>query len=94
MGKFTRRRFAFWVGFGLFSLSEKFNIAALDGLAAAATRRGRSSSSGSSNMSGGMSMDTMEKSSKAVESAPQEHWIADEDETWRWFERENYINNR
>ena len=90
MAKLTRRRFAFWFGFGLFSLSEKFNIASLDGLAAAAMRRSRSSS-GMSNMSGGMTKST---SSPAVESAPQEHWIADEDDTWRWFERENYVNGQ
>lgn len=97
MSKFSRRRFAFWVGFGLFSLSEKLNIASLDGLAAAAMRRSRSSG-GSSNisngMSSGMTMEPKETAKKAVESAPQEHWIPDEDDTWRWFERENYINGR
>lgn len=35
---FTRRRFAFWVGFGLFSLGEKFHLGGFDGLAAAAMR--------------------------------------------------------
>jgi hypothetical protein len=35
----TRRQFAFWIGFGLFSLGEKFHITGLDGLAAAAMRR-------------------------------------------------------
>jgi len=32
----TRRRFAFWLGFGLFSLSDKLRISSLDSLAAAA----------------------------------------------------------
>jgi len=35
----TRRQFAFWIGFGLFNLSEKFGLSGLDGLAAAAMRR-------------------------------------------------------
>jgi hypothetical protein len=34
-----RRRFAFWLGFGLFSVSEKFRVSGLDSLAAAAMRR-------------------------------------------------------
>jgi hypothetical protein len=37
---FTRRRFTFWVGFGLFSLSERLNLAGLDCLAAAAMGAG------------------------------------------------------
>jgi hypothetical protein len=35
----NRRRFAFWVGFGLFSLSEKLHLGSLDALAAEAMRR-------------------------------------------------------
>jgi hypothetical protein len=35
----TRRRFTFWVGFGLFSLAEKLRADSLDRLAAAAMRR-------------------------------------------------------
>jgi hypothetical protein len=35
---FTRRRFAFWVGLGLFSLGEKFGVGGFDSLAAAAMR--------------------------------------------------------
>jgi hypothetical protein len=34
----TRRQFAFWIGFGLFSLSEKLRIGGLDRLAAATMR--------------------------------------------------------
>jgi hypothetical protein len=34
----TRRRFAFWIGFGLFSLSEKLRFGGLDSLAAATMR--------------------------------------------------------
>jgi hypothetical protein len=35
----TRRRFAFWLSFGLFTLSEKFRVRGLDALAAEAMRR-------------------------------------------------------
>ena len=35
----NRRRFAFWLGFGLFSLSEKLHLGGLDALAAEAMRR-------------------------------------------------------
>jgi hypothetical protein len=35
----NRRRFAFWVGFGLFSLSEKLHLTGLDAIAAEAMRR-------------------------------------------------------
>lgn len=35
----NRRRFAFWLGFGLFSLSEKLHLSGLDALAAEAMRR-------------------------------------------------------
>ena len=34
----NRRRFTFWLGFGLFSLSEKFRVTGLDALAAVAMR--------------------------------------------------------
>jgi len=34
----TRRRFAFWLGFGLFTLSEKLRLGSLDALAAATMR--------------------------------------------------------
>jgi hypothetical protein len=34
----TRRRFAFWIGFGLFTLSEKLRFGGLDALAAATMR--------------------------------------------------------
>jgi hypothetical protein len=35
----TRRRFAFWLGFGLFTLSEKLRVSSLDALAAQAMQR-------------------------------------------------------
>lgn len=40
-----RRRFVFWVGFGLFNLGEKLNLTGLDRLAAATMRFGETSDS-------------------------------------------------
>jgi hypothetical protein len=78
----NRRQFTFWIGFGLFSISEKFHLAGLDCLAAAAMRR----------------TESKKKKVKAVETVVgknyvgAEHWTVAGDETWRWFERENHIN--
>lgn len=83
MAKVTRRRFAFWLGFGLFTLSEKFNLNCLDGMAAAVMRRNRSSRS-----------NTTTTTTAVSEPEAQEHWIAAEDETWRWFEREDYVRGQ
>jgi hypothetical protein len=69
----TRRRFAFWVGFGLFGLAERLNADGLDTLAAAAMR-------GS------------EPAPPNKDSSTPTHWRADEDGTWRWYERENLID--
>jgi hypothetical protein len=41
---FSRRRFAFWIGFGLFSLGEKLRASTLDDLAAAAMGGSRAKS--------------------------------------------------
>lgn len=66
----TRRRFAFWLGFGLFSLAEKLRVYGLDELAAA----------------------TMRVAEPAA--APPVHWRAADNEAWRWFEREFFIEGR
>ena len=71
--QFTRRRFAFWLGFGLFNLGETLRADVLDGLAAA----------------------TMPATEPTTTSGPRttpEHWTAAENNTWRWFERENLID--
>jgi hypothetical protein len=69
----TRRRFAFWLGFGLFSLGDKLRLGGLDSLAAAA-------------------MEGVAPQSKKP--ALPEHWTATGDDTWQWFERENYIDGQ
>lgn len=73
----NRRRFAFWIGFGLFTIGERLNAAPLDHLAAATMRSvGR------------------RKPGPRASSTPvvPVHWTADEDETWKWFERESWID--
>jgi len=71
----TRRRFAFWLGFGLFNLAELLQAEGLDALAAA-------------------TMDSAEPTPSNAKPETPEHWTAAEDDTWRWFERENRINGR
>ena len=73
----TRRKFAFWLGFGLFSLSEKLRAEGLDKLAATVMQ----------------AAGPAKAKARAIEqSTPAVHWTADEDDTWRWYERESWIN--
>ncbi len=73
--RITRRRFAFWLGLGLFNLAEVLRADGLDNLAAAAMRA------------------TEPATPKAPRSTP-EHWTAAENNTWRWLEREHWIDGR
>src|SRR6478736_9020448 len=68
----TRRRFAFWLGFGLFSLADRLHINVLGAWAAAA-------------------MDGAGPAASGAKPAVPEHWTVGGDATWRWFERENFI---
>jgi len=72
-----RRRFLFWISFGLFNLADRFQIVGLDRLAAAAMRLADPQPSGSSS------------SNSATD--PPEHWVAAENTAWNWFEREHYV---
>src|SRR5262245_55509756 len=74
----NRRQFAFWLGFGLFSLSEKLNIGGLDRLAAATMRATESKSA--------------KKPTPPSDDAV--HWAAVDDKEWRWYERENYYDGQ
>lgn len=74
----TRRQFAFWIGFGLFNLSEKLRADTLDALAAKAMRLHPTAS---------------EKLPKSKRSDAV-HWRVDGDDEWRWFECENLINDQ
>ncbi len=71
----TRRRFAFWMGLGLFNLSEVLRAETLDNLAAAA-------------------MWGTESADSTAPRPPAEHWAAAENNTWRWFEREELVGGR
>lgn len=68
----TRRRFAFWLGFGIFSLAEKLRVYGLDELAAA----------------------TMRVTESGLSPKPPTHWRAADNEAWRWFEREVFLDGR
>jgi hypothetical protein len=68
----TRRRFAFWIAFGLFSLAQRLRVYGLDELAAA----------------------LMQATEPPSESKRPIHWRAADNELWRWFERETYLNGR
>jgi hypothetical protein len=74
----NRRQFAFWIGFGLFSLGDRLRVYGLDDLAAAAMRATEAASPASA-----------PSAEKAI--APV-HWTAAENKTWRWFEREDYVD--
>lgn len=69
----TRRRFAFWLGLGLFQLGEKLHADTFDRLAAAAMR-------------------AAEAGTPAAEPATPVHWTAAENNHWRWYERETFVD--
>ena len=81
----NRRRFVFWVSFGLFNVSETFGCRALDRLAAAAMRMAepKSGSDGTGNTVKAMAGDK-----------PPEHWTQNNNNTWHWFERETFVDGQ
>lgn len=74
----NRRQFAFWFGFGLFSLGDRLRVAALDDLAAAAMHATEPSSQ-------------IELVRAPAATVPI-HWSAAENRSWRWFEREDFVD--
>jgi hypothetical protein len=79
----NRRRFVFWVSFGLFNLSEALSIKGLDRLAAAAMRLADPNTV----------RGTTPAPDAATASTP-EHWTTTSNNTWRWFEREVFVDGR
>lgn len=73
----NRRQFAFWLGFGLFSLADRLRVYGFDELAAAAMRATESSS--------------VTPATTATATATPIHWTAAENNSWRWFEREDFV---
>ena len=69
----NRRQFAFWVGMGLFWLSEKAHAYFIDSAAAHI-----------------MSWSEAQKSAKSR----KERWRANENRTWRWYERSHFIDGK
>lgn len=82
----TRRRFAFWVGLGLFSLGERLHAKGFDTLAAAAMRATDADSTDLAT--------TEPDSDLATKAGTPEHWTVGENNTWRRFERENLIDGQ
>lgn len=70
-----RRRFLFWISFGLFGLAEKLHCGALDRLAAAA-------------------MNLADDAPADLSTEAAEHWAMAENNSWYWYERENYVGGR
>jgi hypothetical protein len=68
-----RRRFLFWMSFGLFTLSEKLRFTGLDRLAAATLR-------------------LTDPASPPAEGAAPEHWTFNSNKSWRWYERETFVD--
>lgn len=76
----TRRRFAFWVGFGIFAIGEKLHAKGFDTLAAATMRSAEGKRV------------TRQTAAKPLTTLP-EHWTAGENNHWRWFEREQLVDS-
>ena len=80
----NRRQFAFWLGFGLFSLADRLRVYGFDELAAAAMRATEPTSPPS----------RLRLSDSSVKPATPIHWTAAENKSWRWFEREDLIDGK
>jgi hypothetical protein len=76
---FTRRRFAFWLGMGLFWLADRLRADTIDALAATLMR----------------ATDTGEPSQREGAPRPastEERWDRAENDTWRWYQRETRVD--
>ena len=74
----TRRRFTFWLGFGLFSLAERLRVYGLDDLAAAAMR----------------ATEPKSPPARPPAPEVPVHWTSTGDVNWRWFERETFVDGK
>ncbi|MEQ8846431.1 hypothetical protein [Botrimarina sp.] len=79
----TRRRFAFWIGMGLFGVGERLRAESLDAMAAALMR----------------STEVPAPPPPAlpepfVAPAMPVHWQATHNHTWRWVQREEYLGGQ
>lgn len=79
----NRRRFAFWIGMGLFGMSERLNAASLDRLAARVMHSAEPAApvppaSLAETVGGDMPV----------------HWQATHNGSWRWLQREHYVDGQ
>lgn len=78
---FSRRRVAFWCGLGLFSLSRRTGVQALDELAA--------------NLMPTVATDDAQTQPVPTPGTNKEvHWHSASNRTWRWYEREERIDGK
>lgn len=90
-----RRRFAFWVGFGLFSLGERLRAESLDSLAAAVMRAGGDDTPPPPKETSSAEPGRDDRPApSANDSRPAEHWTFEENERWYWFERETFADGQ
>lgn len=78
----TRRDFAFWISFGMFTVAEKLGIAGLDRLAAATLRAAEPP------------VESTATSAASATPATPAHWRSADNATWRWYERENFVDGQ
>lgn len=83
--RFSRRRFAFWAGFGVASLAEGIEVSAVDDVTSASLAFA------------GLEIDladwTTAGSSSHEDDGPRpEHWRSVRNHSWRWYEREHLVN--
>lgn len=93
--RLPRRRFAFWVGFGLFSLGEQLRAESLDTLAAAVMRAGDDDAPPPAEESSHAAEKREDQPDPTTDdSRPAEHWTFEENERWYWFERETFADDQ
>ncbi|TWT88347.1 hypothetical protein Mal64_18270 [Pseudobythopirellula maris] len=81
----NRRKFAFWIGAGLFGLAERLRADSLDTLAAAAMRATEPTAAPPPAAGAAEALAT------GVDGA--EHWTAASNKTWGWFVRETRVDD-
>lgn len=77
-----RRRFLFWISFGLFNLGQRLGAAGLDELAAATIEFGEPTETSPA------------APATSASSSPPTHWRAASNHTWQWYERETLVDGQ
>jgi hypothetical protein len=84
-----RRKFLFWLSFGMFSLGERFRFSGLDKLAAATIDLAEPATEREADPTA-----PPIETPAAAGNSPPEHWLAAENKSWRWYEREIYVDGK